>query len=75
MAGWWGGNDIASVAGGSELDSRAGQIRHKVANGLPPLRCFFGVRSCVAQVLNCGDTVGSATRHMLGRDTASIMKV
>ena len=25
-----------------EFDSRAGQIKHSVANGSPPLRCFLG---------------------------------
>ena len=55
MVGWRSGNDIASGAGGLVFDSRAGQIGHRVANGLPPLRCFFGVRSYVAHVLSCGD--------------------
>ena len=34
--------DIAIGAGGHNFDSRAGQIGSSVANGLPPLRCFFG---------------------------------
>ena len=29
-------------AGGLGFDSRAGQIKHSVTNGMPPLRCFFG---------------------------------
>ena len=34
--------DIAVGAESSRFDSRAGRIRHSVANGRPPLRCFFG---------------------------------
>ena len=52
MAGWRCDNDIASGAGGLGFDSRACQIRHRVANGSPPLRYFFGVQSCVTQVLS-----------------------
>ena len=55
MAGWRSGNDIASGAGGVGFDSHADQIRPTVAHGSPPLRCFFGVRSYVAQALSCGD--------------------
>ena len=33
---------------------RAGQIRHSVANGSPPLRCLFE-KSCVARAQICGD--------------------
>ena len=43
----WSGNDIAFGAGGLGFDSRVGQIRHSVVNGSPPLRYFFGIRSCV----------------------------
>ena len=55
MAGWRSGNDIASGAGGLGFDSRAGQIRQKIANGSTSLRCFFGDRRYVAQALSCGD--------------------
>ena len=55
MAGWRSGNDIASGVGSLGFDSRAGQIRHRVANGSPPLQCFFEVQSYVAQALSCGD--------------------
>ena len=41
MTGWRSGNDIASGAGGLEFDSRAGQMRHRVSNGSPPLQYFF----------------------------------
>ena len=68
MTGWRGGNDIAF---GAAFDSRAGRIKHNVANCASPLRYFFGLQSCVAQALSCGD----AARYMLGRNTASIMKI
>ena len=55
MTGWRCGNDIAFGAGDSGCDSRAGQIRHKVANGSPSLRCFCGVLSCVTLALSRGD--------------------
>ena len=35
--------DIAIGAEDLEIDFRAGQIGQGVANGLPPLRRFFGV--------------------------------
>ena len=70
MAGWRGGNDIASGAGAG-FDSRAGRIEHNVANGASPLRYFFGLQSCVAQAPSCGD----ATRYMLRHNTVSIMKI
>ena len=54
MTGWRSGNDNASGAGSLGFDSRAIQIRPEVANGSPPLQCFFEVRSCVAQALSCG---------------------
>ena len=34
--------DTANVADGLGFDSRADQIKHSVANGSPPLQCFFG---------------------------------
>ena len=34
--------NIAISAGSLGFDFRAGQIGHNVANGTPPLRCFFG---------------------------------
>ena len=33
---------IAINGGGLGFDSRASQIGRRVANGSPPLRCFFG---------------------------------
>ena len=47
-ASWSSGNAFVSGAGGLRFKSRAGQIRHSVANGSPPLRHFFE-RSCVAR--------------------------
>ena len=42
--------------GGLGFDFRAIQIGRSVAYGLPPLLRFsFVVRSCVGQVLSCGD--------------------
>ena len=38
---WW-FKDIALGTEGLGFDSRVGQIEHLVANGWPPLRCFFG---------------------------------
>ena len=76
MDGWRSGNDIASVAGGLGFDSRAGQIRHSKDNGSPPLRYLFGIPSCVAQALSCGDGPRSSLRrYVLGRNTASIMEI
>ena len=46
-ASWSSGNAFVSGAGGQRFESRAGQIRHSVANGSPPLQHFFE-RSCVA---------------------------
>ena len=34
--------DITIGAGGVRFEFQVGQIRHSVANGLPPLRRFFG---------------------------------
>ena len=34
--------DVTIDDGGLEFDSQDGQIRHRVANGSTPLRCFFG---------------------------------
>ena len=39
------GETVQDIAIGSEglgFNFRAGQIGHSVANGSPPLRCFFG---------------------------------
>ena len=65
--------NIAIGAGGLRLDSRAGEIRRSVAYGSPPLRRFFGVVPCAAQVLKRGN----GPRHSLQfrRDTATIMKM
>ena len=54
MVVWRSGNDIASVAGSLGFHFWAGQIRRSIANGSEPLQkaYFFGVRSCVAQVLS-----------------------
>ena len=43
---------IAMGAGSLEFDSRAVQIGYSVANGSPPLRCFF---EAAAQALYRGD--------------------
>ena len=39
--GWMVSEEIAIGARGLRFDSRAGQIRHIVAYGLPQLRCFL----------------------------------
>ena len=60
---------MAIGAGGLGLYSRAGQIGHSVANGSPPLRCFFGAlmsRQSAAEM-------GPATRYTFGRDITSVM--
>ena len=49
LSGWSSGNVFVSGTGGLRFKSRAGQIRHSVANGLPPLRHYFE-RSCVVRV-------------------------
>ena len=51
--------DIAIGAIGQAFDSQAGQIRQSVANGSPPLRCFFG--AVLSEVL-CAE-MGPATRR------------
>ena len=45
---WSSGNAFVSGAGDLRFKSRAGQIRHRVANDLPPLQHFFE-RSCGAR--------------------------
>ena len=47
-ASWSSDNAFVSGAVGLRFKSRAGQIRHKVANGLPQLQHFYE-RSCVAR--------------------------
>ena len=47
-ASWSSGNVFVSGAGGLRFKYRAGQIKHSVANGSPPLRHFLE-RSCVAR--------------------------
>ena len=47
-ASWSSGNAFVSGAGGLRFKSRAGQIKHSVANGSPVLQHFFE-RSCVAR--------------------------
>ena len=61
--------DIAIGAGSLWFESRVGQIEHSVANGSPPLRCFFRAvlpRHLVAEM-------GPATRYTLRRNNVSIM--
>ena len=48
-ASWPSGNAFVSGAEGLRFKSRAGQIGHSVANGLPMQRHFFQ-RSCVTQM-------------------------
>ena len=61
---------IAIGAVGLEFNSRAGQIRHSIDNGSPPLRRFFGaVLRCLgakdgSTVLEFG-TVRSIFRHIV----------
>ena len=63
--------DTSTGAEGLGFDSRTGQIGHKVVNGSPPLRYFFGA---VLPWRYAAET-GPATRYTLRRDTAGIMKV
>ena len=67
-ASWSSGDGFVSGAGGLRFKSRAGQIGHSVANGLPPLRHFFE-RICVAT-----RRWAPPTRYTLQCITASIMK-
>ena len=46
---------VVNGAGDERVNSRAGQIGHVVTDGLPQLRCFFEIRSCVAQLLSRGE--------------------
>ena len=57
--------------GGLGFESQAGQIRHSVANGSPPLRRFFGAVFFRRYALE----INPATRHTLWRNTASTMKI
>ena len=58
-------------AAGLEFDSLTGQSKHGVASGSLPLQCFF------RDVLPSREAakMGPATRYMLRRNTASIMKI
>ena len=55
-------------ARGLWFESRVGQIGHSVANGSPPLPCYFGVGLPDAQVLRRGD--GPHHSSPLRRNTA-----
>ena len=62
---------IVTGAEGQGFDNRADQIGHSVINGSQSLRHFFEAvwsRRKVAEM-------GPATRYMLRRNTASIMKI
>ena len=61
----------ALLCGGLGFDSRAGQIEHSVANGLPTLRHFY--RAVLPK--HKAAEMRPATRYTPGRNTASIMKV
>ena len=56
-------------AGGLGFESRVGQIGHSVANGSPPLQCFF--RGVVALVLSRGN----GSRYTLRRSNARMTKI
>ena len=58
-------------AGGLGFNFRAGQIGHSVANGSPPLRCFF--RAVLLRRLAV--EMDPATRCKFRRNTASIIKL
>ena len=66
-----GGERHRCQCGGSEFDSRAGQIGQNVANGPPPLRRFFG--AVLPRLLAA--EIDPATRYTRRRDIASIMKI
>ena len=49
---WSSGNEFVSGAGSMRFKSRAGQIGHSVANGLPPLRHFLDAEMGTANWLH-----------------------
>ena len=73
MASWSSGNAFASGAGGLKFKSRAGQMGHSVANGLPLLQHFFE-----SSKLCCSGAMtwrwAPQTRYMLRRYKASVTK-
>ena len=62
---------LFSEAGSLRLKSRARQIRHSVANSLPPLGIFS--KGAVLSGRNDAE-IAPATRYTLWRNTASIIK-
>ena len=72
MADWCNGN-IAYGVGGLRFDSRAGQIRHSVADGSPPLR--FSLEFKAASLRRYAAEIGPASRYMLRRITASVTMI
>ena len=60
--------DTANGARGLWFDSRAGQIGNSVANGSPPLRCYFEIASPQRYAAE----MDPATRYTLRCNTASI---
>ena len=62
---------IATGGGGLRLDSRAGQIRHIVANSSPPLRRFFETMLARPNAA----ALSPITRCRVQRNTASTMKI
>ena len=70
--GWSSGNVIFSGMRGLRLKSWAGQIKHRVANGSPPLQYFFE-RSCVCCPGAMTRRWAPQTRTLPWRTTASVM--
>ena len=62
---------IAMGAGSLDFDSRAVQIGYSVANGSPPLRCFFGAVLRRRYTAEMGPAIGFALRC----NHASVIKI